>query len=207
MKISILLIFLIVLGVAVFELNPTVEYARIVVPEDAYVGKACDCQCILSARPWYSKINYWFWSFILIAPILAFSVTPQSSPLLRAARTLIAVLVCYALTRPALGLGLDIRKAPFTVYDTVPFQKTMDMVQCHGNSGIGAKTYISDIGWIYALVYVGWCEIIWRVRYKNRIKNLDFISELAAFIAVFFTALFIISALYIFTGLHTKFSN
>ena len=44
------LIFLMLFGIAAFELLPAIELARIVVPEEIYVGKDCGCDCILQSR-------------------------------------------------------------------------------------------------------------------------------------------------------------
>ncbi|HEY8964700.1 MAG TPA: hypothetical protein VIN59_09590 [Alphaproteobacteria bacterium] len=149
--------------------NSTVAYERIVVPEEVYVGKTCNCRCILDSRPWYSKFNYWFWLFIISAPILMFSLSPVH-PLVNWQKLLIAsvsILLCYVLTTPALELGHDIRNGPFTVYDFVPFQKSMDLIKCHGGSGGAARAFIPILGWFYAVSYTGFWEILWQLYHRK----------------------------------------
>jgi hypothetical protein len=63
---------------AFFEFYPAIEQGRIWVSEDVYAGKSCDCWCILNARPWYSRFNYWFWFWIMAVPALIFSVRPDA---------------------------------------------------------------------------------------------------------------------------------
>ncbi|MCK5285161.1 MAG: hypothetical protein KAJ86_06200 [Alphaproteobacteria bacterium] len=51
MKNTTILIFLMLFGIAAFELLPAIEHARIVVPKEIYVGKDCGCDCILQSHP------------------------------------------------------------------------------------------------------------------------------------------------------------
>lgn len=149
------------------------HFERVVVPEAVYVGKACNCQCILDARPWYVKINYWFWLFILSAPLLVFSTLPSTAQWKRALVCLAAVALGYFIAPFAVDLEHQIRNAPFMVYDDVPFQKTMDMVRCMSGSGTASRAFALAFGWVYATVYTGWWVIAWYAYHRYVTKHID----------------------------------
>jgi hypothetical protein len=162
-------------AISVFSFYPVIEQGRYIVPEHIYVGQKCDCDCILNNRPWYSQFNYWFWLWIIATPIIVFSVTPQSSRGLRAVRTLLAIIVCYSVMNLALHLMWNIRNGPFVVRSNYPWQASWDNpgVQCIG-TGIGANlVFTIFFGWIFAVIYTGWCDIAWYQYHKRQTGLLD----------------------------------
>lgn len=79
MKRSIVIIFILLVVAGIFEIHPVVKYDRVVVPEEVYAGKDCNCRCVMESRPWYSRFNYWWWLWIVITPLIIFSVKPHAS--------------------------------------------------------------------------------------------------------------------------------
>lgn len=155
------IIGLLLMTVGVFEFYPAVRYFRLVIPEDVYVGKACNCQCIAASRPWYSTFNYWHWLWIVIVPLLIFSITPNASKLQKLIIVLISVGFCYLFMNLSIHLFWDIRNGPFVVSTdpNFPWQKTWDM-EC-ANIGDGASLVFTLIfGWVPASLYAGFCYAV-----------------------------------------------
>ena len=157
MKNTAILIFLMLFGVAAFELLSAIELARIIVPEEIYVGKDCGCNCILQSRPWYSTFNYWFWLWILSVPIFIFSIKPEAHKWKKIATLLIAIAFCYGVMNLALHLMWDIRNGPFIVNSdpTFPDQKTWDIPGCANIADGASLVFAPYFGWIPASLYVG----------------------------------------------------
>lgn len=193
---NIIVLLILLFIVAGFELYPAVHFHRIVVPEEIYVGQACDCQCILDARPWYSRFNYWFWLFVFSVPVLSFSVKPNATAWQRGLRTLVTIALGYWFVNLAMNLGHEIRNGPFMVYSDVPFQKTMNMLHCNGGSGGGARSFTTLFGWIFAFLYAGWWEMLWYVYHQRKTHLIDavfrhdFLSKIAIVFSVLVPVLF-----------------
>jgi len=170
MKNTAILIFLMLFGVAAFELLPVIEHARIVVPEEIYVGKDCGCGCILQSRPWYSRFNYWFWLWVFSVPVFIFSVKPDAPKWQRITRTLIAIGFCYATINMAVHLMWDIRNGPFWVVDGHPWQKSWDDpgTKCSNIADGASIVFTAFFGWIYGLIYIGWWEMVWYQYHKRK---------------------------------------
>jgi hypothetical protein len=109
------------MAVGIFEFYPAVRYFRLVIPEDVYVGKACNCQCIAASRPWYSTFNYWYWLCIVIVPLLIFSIPPNASKLQKLTIVFISAGLCYLFMNLAVHLFWDIRNGPFIWMDIGKF--------------------------------------------------------------------------------------
>lgn len=175
MKRTFFIIVLLLIVVGAFEFYPAVRHFRQVVPEEVYVGKTCDCQCIADSRPWYSVLNYWFWLWFLTVPLVVFSVKPQSPQWQRITRTLVAILFCYGVMNLAIHLMRDIRNKPFTVDSNpnTPWQKSWDMPDC-ANIGDGANLIFTLMfGWLYAIIYTGWWEVAWHLYHKQHTRLID----------------------------------
>ncbi len=132
-----------------------------IVPEDVYVGKACDCQCVAASRPWYSTFNYWHWLWIVIVPLLIFSIKPNASKLQKWITVLVSAGLCYLFMNFSIHLFWDIRNGPFIVSPDLNavWQKTWDM-EC-ADIGDGASLVFTLIfGWIPASIYTGFCYAI-----------------------------------------------
>lgn len=170
MKKSIFIIGLLLIAIGVFEFHPAVEFSRAVVPEEVYVGKDCDCGCIMGSRPWYSRFNYWFWLWVIAMPVIVFSVKPTTPRWQRAMRTVVAIGFCYGIMNLALHLMWDIRNGPFWVVGAYPWQKSWDDpgTKCANIADGASLVFTLLFGWIYASIYTGWWEMIWYQYHKRR---------------------------------------
>lgn len=202
MKKSIFIIGLLLIAIGVFEFHPAVEFARAVVPEEVYVGKDCDCGCIMGRRPWYSRFNYWFWLWVIATPVIVFSVKPTTPRWQRAMRTVVAIGFCYGIMNLALHLMWDIRNDPFIVNAHPDFLnmnlKTWDM-KCANIADGASLVFTLLFGWIYASVYTGWWEIIWYQYHRHKTRLIDkkfkrdWISRGAVWVSVAITTLIIVA--------------
>jgi hypothetical protein len=174
-KPSFLVLALFLIAVSFFHFHPAVESGRIVIPEDVYSGTQCDCQCILNSRPWYSQFNYWFWLWVIGTPVIIFSVKPSAPTWQKSLRTIIAIVFCYGVMNLALHLMWDIRNGPFVVHTdpNFPWQKTWDMAGCANIADGASLIFTLMFGWIYAIIYTGWCEIAWLQYYKRKTLSIS----------------------------------
>lgn len=191
MKRSLFILGLLLIAVGIFEFYPAVKYWRVVVPEDVYIGKSCDCDCIMESRPWYSRFNYWFWLWVIATPVIVFSVKPATPRWQRTIRTFVAIGFCYGVMNLALHLMWDIRNGSFSVYSDYPWQKSWDDpgTKCANIADGASLVFTAFLGWIYAAIYTGWWEILW-YQYHKRKTNLlandfkrDWISKSVAVIS------------------------
>lgn len=197
---NLIIIGLMLIAVAVFELHPAVKYWRMVVHENVYVGKTCNCDCIAESRPWYSRFNYWFWLWIIATPLIVFSVKPATPRWQRALRTVIAIGFCYVAMNFALNLMWDIGNGPFVVSSdpNFPWQKTWDIPDCANVADGASIVFMVFFGWIYAVIYTGLWEMLWYRYHKRKTKLLekefrrDWISKIAAVIAKYITLLILL---------------
>lgn len=74
---SLFIIGLLLVAVAIFEFSPAVKEARAYVSHANYENAQISCQTLLTDRPWYGKMNYWFFTWLVFVPALIFSVTPR----------------------------------------------------------------------------------------------------------------------------------
>ena len=162
------------LAVAAFELHPAVEQGRAMIPEEVYTGKACDCLCILTSRPWYSTVNYWFWLWVIGTPLIVFSVKPSALRWQRAIRTLLSIGFCYGVMNLAMHLSWDIRNGPFGVvsYPNMSWQKTWDMPKCANIADGFGLIYTRYLGWIPACLYAGFCLFFLRFYNSSYLKKI-----------------------------------
>lgn len=96
-----------------FEFHPAVEKAQSYVSQENYENPQTSCQTLLADRPWYGKLNYWFFAWLALVPVLVFSVSPHAPTWIRGGRVIIAAGLCYTLMNWAVYLQWDIRNAPF----------------------------------------------------------------------------------------------
>lgn len=111
-------------------------------------------------------MNYWFWTYILLVPLIVFSATPQSGKRWRIARLLLAIIACYLLINLAVDLKWDlINKA----VNAMPNPTTEDFSRATADGG--DKVHARVIGWLSATTYVGWWELVWRLVYRKKLVN------------------------------------
>jgi len=165
MKLKYIALIFVCLAVLVgtFELHPAIKLDRIIVPEEIYVGQSCDCRCILQSRPWYSRINHWFWLWVIATPLFVFSVKPTAPKWQQALRTLIGIGFCYFVMNFAIHLSWDIRNGPFIVHPDpdFPWQKSWDIPNCTNIADGASIAFTSIFGWIYASIYYGIWYLVW----------------------------------------------
>ena len=156
MKAGLFIILLLMAAVAIFEFHPSVERGRNIIPEEVYVGKECRCECISDSRPWYSTFNYWQWLWILIVPLLVFSLKKDAPKWKRIGAGLVAVGLCYFFMNLSMHLFWDIKNGSFTVdfNPDFPLQKTWDMPCADIRDG-ASLVFTLFLGWIPASLYVG----------------------------------------------------
>lgn len=198
-KKSLFIAGLLFVAVGIFYFHPAVEYNRIIIPETVYANQDCDCWCILNSRPWYSRFNYWWWLWLIITPLIVFSVKPDVPKWQRAVRTLTSIGVGYGLANLGLHLNSAIRNGPFVVNNDYPWQRIWDDYggQCANIGGDASLVFTLYVGgWIYASIYTGWWNIIWAQYHKRKTKLIerhfkrDPVTKIVVFLALLIPLLF-----------------
>ncbi|AGH97843.1 hypothetical protein [Micavibrio aeruginosavorus] len=175
MKINLIIVAALIICSVAFALDPVVEHGRVFIPDDVYVGKDCGCECIADSRPWYSTVNYWRWLWMVSIPLLVFSIKPDASKWLRASRTVAAVILGYVVMNLAIQLFWDIGNGPFVVdgNPNTPWQKTWDIPNCADIADGASIVSTLFFGWLYAIIYTGWWDMVWYQYHKRRTKMID----------------------------------
>lgn len=91
---------------------------------------------------------YWFWICVVGIPLLMFSARPESHRYWRMGRSMIAF-----------GMGYGITMVIFYI-DYLSYKPTLP-----GRLGFGWFIH----GWLWTITYVGWWELVWRIRYRRRL--------------------------------------
>lgn len=156
--------------IGIFELLPEIEKARAYVSPESYKNANASCQGILGGRPWYGRLNHWFFAWMAFTPAFIFLFSPQSSAWKRGARTVFAVTLCYAFMNLAVYLQWDIRNAPFKqdpFYSTSESGWRMDCLNIEDGFSLG---FAIVSGWIPACVYAGMSLCLWRYCHRRAIR-------------------------------------
>ena len=173
MKKSLFIVGLLLIAVAIFEFSPGVEKAQSYVSLANYKNAQTSCQDLLTDRPWYGKLNYWFFAWLVFVPALIFSVTPSHPAWMRGGRIIVAAGVCYALMNLAIHLQWDIRNAPFHEDPYHPDPANGWRMDCANNSGDGFSYVIALLSaWIPACIYAGLCLFVWRFYHRRFSKEI-----------------------------------
>ena len=157
-KESALVILFIFIFVLAFEFLPIVKEAQSYVSYENYQNKDITCDVLLDERPWYGKLNHWFFVWVIFVPAMIFLFPPGAVAWLGVCRTILAVITCHVSMYLAVDLQWHIRNAPF--YQD-PFQTSSERawrMDCMSYDGDGFS-YIFSIflGWIPAYFYAGIC--------------------------------------------------
>ena len=164
----ILLLLLVVVGV--FEFLPVIKEAQRYVSIENYEDVKASCQALLSGRPWYGRVNHWFFVWIIFVPTIIFSISPKSPKWLLSFRTIFAVLVCYGLMFLAVINQWDIRNVPF-MWNSYPEGSANGFRNECVNIADGFSLIFSIMfGWVPACVYTWICLNIW-FNYHKRITK------------------------------------
>lgn len=192
---------------AIFEIIPEIKHGRAIIPDSAYAGKVCSCDCIRSLRPWYSTFNYWFWIWVLLVPAVSFSVMPQAPSWHRIGRSIFAIILCYVAMNMAFFLSEEIKFAPFVTQLDLPNQKTWEMESCFPYARIGARMFFPFLSVLYALAYVGLWEMLWaqyhkrKPRQENTVFKQDIFNKILVWLSVCLSVL-IASYIFLYTTMN-----
>lgn len=159
MKKTVFFVIPLLIAVAFFIYLPVVETGRNIIPEAVYKGKECGCICMLESRPWYSKLNYWFWLWIAAVPILILSLKTDIHKWKKIFCVIGIIAVSYGLINLSVQLMWDIRGGSFVVSTSqkIPWQKTWDMPDCASIADGASLSFTLFFGWIPAGAYA----VIW----------------------------------------------
>jgi len=122
--------------------------------------------------------NFWFWFMLAGAPALVFFRRIESSVLSHMVRVLCAIGLVYGLMNLALHAkrAFDWRDFEACQASSVhPYMSREMHEECrhHINTADGTqKVFTLLYGWVFAAIYVGLCEIVWRAWHRKRIKAL-----------------------------------
>lgn len=201
MKKSLFIIGLLLIAVAVFEFSPAVEKAQSYVSLANYENAQTSCQDLMADRPWYGKLNYWFFAWLVFVPALIFSITPRHPAWMRGGRIIVAAGVCYALMNLAIHLQWDIRNAPFREDPFHPNPANGWRMDCANYSGDGFSYVIALLSaWIPACIYVGLCLLAWCFYHRRFLKEITENYKSDIITRIFFWGLrvyFIIAIVYV----------
>lgn len=182
--------------VAVFELLPVVKEARRYVSAENLENFKLSCQAILFDRPWYGKVNVWFFAWIILTPALVFSIHPNAPAWLRGGRVIFATLACYGLINLAVHLQWNIRNGPFGWDSYTPKVYRMDCVNIADGFSL---TFALIMAWIPACVYACLCASFWFLYHRffsGRITagyKSDIITRILSMCVAVYLALFAVS--------------
>lgn len=125
-------------------------------------------------------MNYWFWIYIFLVPILIFSATPQSDRRWRVGRLLLAIAACYLLINLAVNLKWDL------IGDAIEAMPEPTEEDLRWATADGANyVFTRVLGWIPAATYVGWWELAWRLIYRKQFAGGKLRMRLSSYIIVF----------------------
>lgn len=173
MKKALFIVGLLLIVVGVFEFHPAVEKAQSYVSLENYKNPETPCQELLTNRPWYGKLNYQFFAWLIFVPVMIFSVSPNAPVWMRGGRVIIAAGICYALMNLAIHLQWDIRNAPFKQDPFDPDPANGWRMDCANYAGDGFSYIIAMISaWIPACIYTGFCLLIWRFYHRRFSKEI-----------------------------------
>ncbi len=120
-------------------------------------------------------VNFWFWLLLITAPALVFSAKPDHSFCWRVGRLVLAIVLTYGL----INLGLHTYRAlKWKAYNECQGQFSDGAIQHHEECGEmsitdgASNVFLALFGYIPAAGYVGFWELLWRVRYRKRIREL-----------------------------------
>ncbi len=118
-------------------------------------------------------MNYWFWLNIIIIPVLMFFVKPNTSKIEHIAKIFFATTVCSVFLNLALHLKQEIL---WDIYEACQGQFSDGDIRQHAECPKVANPdasydFMKSFGWIPALVYVGWWELIWRIYHHHHIEK------------------------------------
>ncbi len=137
--------------------------------------KGQSCYDILAARAWYGEINPWFWLWIISTPILTFAAKPDAPKWQRTLIITFIIGVSYIAIYLGTYLNVDIRNAPFQTSEITSTSNEVERFKfdCYDTTDGPNYVFAFWFGWIPAVAYAGWWEIIWGLYHKKVTKLID----------------------------------
>ena len=161
------------IGIAVLEFHPAVKQAQSYVSLENYEDQDVDCRILLNERPWYGKINHWFFTWLILIPTLIFAIALNAATWLRSGRILFAIAMCYGLMNLAVHLQWDIRNAPFSKDPFNPNPLNGWRMDCANYAGDGFSYILALwLAWIPASLYTGFCLFLWSQYHRKWSKKI-----------------------------------
>ncbi len=142
-------------------------------------------------------MNYWFWLYIILVPIIVFAVKPEAPRWQRVGRLLLIVPICYYLLMVAAGHD---HQRLWAIYEACQNQFPDGGVQHHPECKIlgystANFTAINLFGWIPGMVYIGFWELIWHIVYRQRTHIYKLEDKLVSYIFMLWAIAFILPIL------------
>jgi hypothetical protein len=180
-------VFLFLGAAAVFELNPAIEQAHSFVSLENYKDSSVDCRSILNDRPWYGKINHWFFLWIALVPAFIFLASPRAAQWLRNGRIVLSVAACTILLNLAVRLQWEIRNAPFQHDPYHPDPLNGWRMDCLNNGDGFSLLLAAFLSWIPAAIYTGLWLFLWGHYHRRWTKKIttDYKPDIASSILSF----------------------
>jgi hypothetical protein len=114
--------------------------------------------------------------FLVTAPLLIFSVKPELSTQRRIWRILIATIIGYMLLNLILHTHRYLQWQEFEQCQNIYSKDPLNMAdECKGiiNIADGASNiFYLYLGWVPAVGYAGFFELLWRIKHRAFIKNM-----------------------------------
>jgi hypothetical protein len=124
-------------------------------------------------------MNYWFWLFIILPPVLIFGVKPEASSWLRNGRLIAAIsLGCYTFLEGALAWqqirlmweGPDLCSEILSNNDRIILDICGSIFYIFQNMGL---EFYRAYSFISSIIYVGLNEALWCLHYRRHIAVLE----------------------------------
>lgn len=126
--------------------------------------------------------NFWFYLLLIIAPLLVFSVKPESKLWWRFSRLILAIVCTYILINLTLHTSRALDREDYEAClapllkesnRVIPSPEINSQCQHHIKTGDGASNvFYLVLGWVPSVGYVGFYELIWIIRHRKTIKKL-----------------------------------
>lgn len=170
-KTRLLIIFLLLIAVSCFEVIPAIKQARYAIPSEVFeIGGIYDCKYISDSRLWYSRLNYWLWTSIIITPLLISFIKSTMAKWQKITIILMSIGLCHTFLILAEALLWDIDNGPFWEPDS--YYALTGGVNCYSPNDTGPIAAVIVLGWIPSSLYTGfWLFIRWAISQKQWIST------------------------------------
>ena len=161
-KTILILLGIFLLGGLVSLWGAEIQEAHHYISEQAYKDASMSCAEILSARPWYGRVNYWWMLWILAVPALMWTIRPEDPVWHRLGIMLLTILGGYWLLNQAVDLQWDIRNGIFSWNNLSRWGEGWRM-DCYKEGDGFSYIMFHYLAWIPASLYMGLCMVCWHI--------------------------------------------